>query len=69
MDRMTLTLRLVHRFAIALAVAVVVQGAPAAAGNDHLQLTAPKAPSEAAFNLQVRRTAIAVAAGRHSGSH
>jgi hypothetical protein len=33
MDRMTLTLRLVHRFAIALAVAVVVQGAPAAAGR------------------------------------
>jgi hypothetical protein len=46
------------------AVAIVVNNAPAVAGDNHLQLTAPKAPSEAASNLVLRRTAIVIAPGR-----
>jgi hypothetical protein len=67
MGRNSPALRLVRRFAIALAVAAVVHNAPAVAGDDHLQLTAPKAPAEAASNLVLRRTAIVIAAG-HNGS-
>lgn len=69
MTRISPALRLVQRFAIAAAVAVAVHTAPAVAGDDHLQLTAPKAPSEAAAHLTLRRTAAAIAASRNgSGS-